>query len=108
MSASTVAASRVGISARTAAWAGIVLGVLGAYVALPPLMIRTPVVSLLLAVLVIFNAELWPIPTLIFITGWILQFVGHAFERKAPEFFKDWRFLLVGTRWWVAKVRGRA
>jgi simple sugar transport system permease protein len=39
----------VGISARTAAWAGIVLGVLGAYVALPPLMIRTPVVSLLLA-----------------------------------------------------------
>ncbi len=49
MSASTIAASRVGISARTAAWAGIVLGVLGAYVALPPLMIRTPVVSLLLA-----------------------------------------------------------
>jgi len=49
VSASTVAASRVGISARTAAWAGIVLGVLAAYVALPPLMIRTPVVSLLLA-----------------------------------------------------------
>jgi len=49
MSASTVAASRVGISARTAAWAGIVLGVLAAYVALPPLLIRTPVVSLLLA-----------------------------------------------------------
>ena len=49
MSASTVAASRVGISGRTAAWAGIVLGVLAAYVALPPLMIRTPVVSLLLA-----------------------------------------------------------
>jgi simple sugar transport system permease protein len=49
MSASTVAASRVGISARAAAWAGIVLGVLAAYVALPPLLIRTPVVSLLLA-----------------------------------------------------------
>jgi ABC-type uncharacterized transport system permease subunit len=49
MSASTIAAPRVGISARTAAWVGIVLGVLAAYVALPPLMIRTPVVSLLLA-----------------------------------------------------------
>jgi general nucleoside transport system permease protein len=49
VSGSTIAASQVGISARTAAWAGIVLGVLGAYVALPPLMIRTPVVSLLLA-----------------------------------------------------------
>lgn len=49
MSASTIAASRVGISARAAAWAGIVLGVLAAYVALPPLLIRTPVVPLLLA-----------------------------------------------------------
>ncbi len=49
MSASTVAASRVGISARAAAWVGIVLGVLAAYVALPPLLIRTPVVSVLLA-----------------------------------------------------------
>jgi simple sugar transport system permease protein len=49
MSASTVAASRVGISARTAAWAGIALGVLAAYVALPPIMIRTSVVSILLA-----------------------------------------------------------
>jgi general nucleoside transport system permease protein len=49
VSASTVAASRVGVSARTVAWVGIVLGVLAAYVALPPLMIRTPVVSLLLA-----------------------------------------------------------
>jgi uncharacterized membrane protein YGL010W len=50
----------------------------------------------------------WRIPAAIFIIGWILQFVGHAFERKPPEFFKDWRFLFVGLRWWVAKVRGRA
>jgi simple sugar transport system permease protein len=49
VSASTVAASRVGISARTAAWAGIVLGVIAAYVALPPILLRTPVPSLLLA-----------------------------------------------------------
>jgi general nucleoside transport system permease protein len=51
VSASTVAASRVTVSARTAAWAGIVLGVLAAYVALPPLLIRTPAVSILLAAL---------------------------------------------------------
>ncbi len=49
MSASTVAASRIGVSARTASWVGIGLGVVAAYVALPPIMIRTPVVSLLLA-----------------------------------------------------------
>lgn len=44
----------------------------------------------------------------LFIFGWILQFAGHAFERKAPEFFHDWRFLLVGVRWWWAKIHGRA
>ena len=43
-----------------------------------------------------------------FIIGWIFQFAGHAFEHKAPEFFHDWRFLLVGVRWWWAKVRGKA
>ena len=36
------------------------------------------------------------------------QFLGHAFEGKRPEFFHDWRFLFVGLRWWVAKMRGRA
>jgi general nucleoside transport system permease protein len=51
MSASTIAASRAGVSARTAAWAGIAFGVLAAYVALPPLMLRTSLLSLLLAVL---------------------------------------------------------
>lgn len=43
----------------------------------------------------------------LFAAGWALQFVGHAFEGKPPEFFKDWRFLLVGSRWWAAKVRGK-
>jgi uncharacterized membrane protein YGL010W len=52
--------------------------------------------------------ELWPIPTAMFVAGWILQFVGHAFEGKEPEFFHDWRFLFVGLRWWWAKVRGKA
>jgi hypothetical protein len=32
---------------------------------------------------------------------------GHGFEGKPPEFLKDWRFLFVGLRWWVAKLRGR-
>lgn len=43
----------------------------------------------------------------LFVAGWMLQFVGHAVEGKPPEFFSDWRFLFVGLRWWVAKVRGR-
>jgi len=49
VSASTLAVSRTAVSARTAAWTGIGLGIVAAYLALPPIMIRTPVVSLLLA-----------------------------------------------------------
>jgi uncharacterized membrane protein YGL010W len=50
----------------------------------------------------------WKIPLTLFVVGWIFQFIGHAFEGKPPEFFKDWRFLFVGLRWWVAKLQGRA
>jgi uncharacterized membrane protein YGL010W len=65
-------------------------------------------VSILLVPLVWTGVLDWRAPAALFLTGWILQFVGHAFEGKLPEFFKDWRFLFVGLRWWVAKVRGRA
>jgi uncharacterized membrane protein YGL010W len=51
---------------------------------------------------------LWPVPTVMFVVGWLFQFVGHAIEGKPPEFLKDWRFLFVGLRWWAAKVRGKA
>jgi uncharacterized membrane protein YGL010W len=44
----------------------------------------------------------------LFLSGWALQFIGHAFEGKPPEFFRDWRFLFVGVRWWWAKIQGRA
>ena len=66
------------------------------------------VVSLPLFLVVLLVPGFWPVPVALFIVGWIFQFVGHAFERKPPEFLHDWRFLFVGLRWWVAKVRGRA
>jgi uncharacterized membrane protein YGL010W len=66
------------------------------------------VLSLPLFVTTIFVHRIWLVPVGLFVVGWIFQFVGHAFEGKPPEFIKDWRFLLVGTRWWLAKVRGRA
>ena len=65
------------------------------------------VVSLALAALSILVPGLWGWAVALFVLGWALQFVGHAIEGKPPEFFKDWRFLLVGTRWWWAKVTGR-
>lgn len=63
-------------------------------------------VSILLIPLVFFITGFWKIPLALFILGWIFQFVGHAFERKPPEFFKDWRFLFVGLRWWIKKTFG--
>jgi uncharacterized membrane protein YGL010W len=61
-----------------------------------------------LAIAGFFFHPLWIYAAWLFVLGWALQFVGHAFEGKAPEFFHDWRFLLVGVRWWWAKVRGKA
>jgi uncharacterized membrane protein YGL010W len=57
--------------------------------------------------LALFVRGLWRLPLALFVAGWALQFVGHAFEGKPPEFFHDWRFLFVGLRWWFAKVRGQ-
>ena len=50
----------------------------------------------------------WIVAAAMFLVGWIFQFVGHAFEHKRPEFMNDPRFLLVGVRWWMAKIRGKA
>jgi len=63
--------------------------------------------SLPLFVAAFFVPGLWVLPLAMFVGGWIFQFVGHAFEGKPPEFFKDYRFLFVGLRWWLAKLRGQ-
>jgi len=65
-------------------------------------------ISLALFVASLFVAGVWRFALALFVAGWIFQFVGHAFEGKPPEFFHDWRFLFVGARWWVAKIRGQA
>jgi uncharacterized membrane protein YGL010W len=64
--------------------------------------------SLVLTPLLLINVGWWKALAAMFVVGWVLQFIGHAFEGKPPEFFKDWRFLFVGLRWWFAKLRGRA
>lgn len=64
------------------------------------------VVSLLMFAVSPWVVGLWKLAAFGFVTGWILQFVGHYFEGKPPEFFHDWRFLFVGLRWWIAKMRG--
>ena len=60
--------------------------------------------SLPLALATVVVSWLGPLALVLFLLGWVLQFIGHGIERRPPEFFRDPRFLLVGLRWWVAKV----
>jgi len=71
--------------------------------------IGIPMIALSIVLLPLaFVRGYWAVPVLLFVVGWVFQFIGHAYERKPPEFLKDWRFLFVGLRWWLAKMRGRA
>jgi uncharacterized membrane protein YGL010W len=72
-------------------------------IGIPLIALSVPLFGVALAV-----PRLWPVAAGLFVLGWIFQLVGHAYERKPPEFLKDWRFLFVGLRWWVAKVRSRS
>ena len=64
-------------------------------------------VSLPLLLISLMVSGLWPWALGLFVAGWALQFIGHVFEGSPPEFFKDWRFLFVGLRWWLVKVLGK-
>jgi hypothetical protein len=70
--------------------------------------IPTILLSLPVFIASIFVHSLWIYGAALFLIGWLFQFIGHAFEGKAPEFFQDWRFLFVGVRWWWAKIHGKA
>lgn len=50
--------------------------------------------------------SLWPYALGLFVVGWILQFIGHAFEGKPPAFFENPTYLLIGPVWWILKVLG--
>jgi uncharacterized membrane protein YGL010W len=46
------------------------------------------VVSLVMALVALAVDGMWSWVIALFVAGWILQFIGHVFERKPPEFFK--------------------
>lgn len=71
-----------------------------------------PMIAVSLPLMLLGGIRILPVQVLwtgggLFVVGWILQFVGHAVEGKPPEFFRDWRFLFVGLRWWIKKMRGK-
>ena len=44
------------------------------------------------------------ISLLLFVLGWILQFLGHFIEGKRPSFFLDLRYFLIGPLFVVQKL----
>lgn len=72
-------------------------------------LVGIPLIALAIPLVMVipFIPDFWPVPLIMFITGWIFQFAGHWFEGKSPEFFHDWRYLLVGLCWWITKISKR-
>jgi uncharacterized membrane protein YGL010W len=64
------------------------------------------VIALLLGIAAIYIRMLWMPAVVLFVLGWVLQFIGHWIEGKPPAFFSDWRFLFTGLKWWLQKMRG--
>jgi uncharacterized membrane protein YGL010W len=44
----------------------------------------------------------WRWALALFVSGWILQFVGHAIEGNQPAFFRNPVYLLIGP-WWLLR-----
>ena len=48
------------------------------------------------------------VAAVLFVLGWIFQFIGHyVYEKRSPAFYRNLAHLLVGPLWIVAKAVGR-
>ena len=48
----------------------------------------------------------WKLAVRLFVVGWILQFIGHAYEGNKPSFFSNPIFLVIGPLWTLRRVLG--
>ena len=46
----------------------------------------------------------WRWALLLFVVGWMLQFVGHAIEGNQPAFFRNPVYFFIGPWWWIRRV----
>jgi uncharacterized membrane protein YGL010W len=67
-----------------------------------PLLTFWAMVAASLFVTGLFNLSL-QILTVIFVLGWIGQFIGHTIEGAKPSLFDDLKFLLIGHLWLFSK-----
>lgn len=73
-----------------------------------------PLLALMMAVVsaaLLFVGRYIPLPVavVLFVVGWIFQFIGHyVYEKRAPAFYRNAAHLLVGPLWILAKATGRS
>jgi uncharacterized membrane protein YGL010W len=58
-----------------------------------------PAIAGLFVLQVLGNFVAWPYALGLFGAGWVLQFVGHAYEGKKPAFLTNLTHLLIGPLW---------
>ena len=46
----------------------------------------------------------WRWALVLFVTGWLLQFIGHAVEGNRPAFFRNPVYLFIGPWWFVQRI----
>jgi uncharacterized membrane protein YGL010W len=68
--------------------------------------------ALMLVTLVVLDLVGRRIPVVVaavlFVVGWIFQFVGHyVYEKRSPAFYRNLAHVLVGPLWILAKATGR-
>ena len=63
--------------------------------------------ALTVAGVMAMGTNVLPISVAIFVSAWILQFIGHKMEGKKPSFFEDIQYLWVGPLFVLSKLLGR-
>jgi len=46
----------------------------------------------------------WRWALVLFITGWALQFIGHAIEGNRPAFFRNPVYFFIGPWWFLQRI----
>ena len=46
----------------------------------------------------------WRWALALFVSGWLLQFIGHAIEGNQPAFFKNPIYFFIGPWWLIRRV----
>jgi uncharacterized membrane protein YGL010W len=46
----------------------------------------------------------WRWALVLFVTGWLLQFIGHAIEGNRPAFLRNPVYFFIGPWWFVQRI----